>query len=154
MSEENAKKYVLSQYCYYDKFLNRFSGARTYQLGLGIPHLYSTRDYYEMKGDYWRVRKSETKVIYRVTLSEKWMSQFKLKHTSTEQNWPYDHIPSNVEPGYTKAKLITNFDIDDEGLATEVSRTAVFYYGYSQLIFGVDKEGYKLNSKEVCVNKK
>lgn len=67
---------------YWDKFMNRFSPESTYEIGWGIKHLYSTRDYYECKSDYWRVRKNETKVVYRVHLSSKYQKQFILKHKS------------------------------------------------------------------------
>lgn len=62
---------------YLDKFMNRFTGAQTFQFGWGISHLYSTRDYYEAREDYWRVRKDETKVIYRVKLSPEWKNKVK-----------------------------------------------------------------------------
>ena len=65
---------------YLDKFMNRFTGLQTFQIGWGIKHLYSTRDYYEDHEDYWRVRKAETSVIYRVHLNPKWLKKFVLKH--------------------------------------------------------------------------
>lgn len=53
---------------YWDKYLNH-SGASTYQIGCGIDHLYSTRDYWEARGgDYWQVKKNETEAIYIVHL--------------------------------------------------------------------------------------
>ena len=64
-------------YGYWDKFMNRFTPESTYEIGLGIKHLYSTRDYYEAHEDYWRVNKKETKVIYRVHLNKR---NFTLKH--------------------------------------------------------------------------
>lgn len=72
---------------YLDKFMNRFTGAQTYQFGFGIEHLYSTRDYYEAHDDYWRVFKRETKAIYRVHLDKKWLKMFKLKHRIEKMPW-------------------------------------------------------------------
>ena len=56
---------------YFDKGMNAFTGPRTYQLGIGLEHLYSTRDYFEAKNRPWRVKKSETKAIYCVHLDRK-----------------------------------------------------------------------------------
>lgn len=88
----------LSQ-CYLDKFMNQFTGAQSFQIGWGIKHLYSTRDYYECHEDYWRVKKNETEVIYRVHLNER---PFILKHKtevtqlseniSIHSNYDYDLI--------------------------------------------------------------
>lgn len=65
---------------YYEKYMNMYSGASTFYLAFGIKHLYSTRDYFECHEDYWKVKKNETKAIYRIHLDEKWVNQFKLKH--------------------------------------------------------------------------
>ena len=71
--EENNDEYS----GYLDKFMNRFTGLQTFQIGWGIHHLYSTRDYYEAHEDYWRVLKRETAIIYRVHLEPR---DFILKH--------------------------------------------------------------------------
>lgn len=65
---EEAKGLALFDFSYLDKFMNRFSGHQTFQIGCGITHLYSTRDYWEIRDDYWRVKKSETKAIYLIHL--------------------------------------------------------------------------------------
>lgn len=82
--EKASKNAVLYEYSYLDKFMNQFTGAQTFQIGWGIKHLYSTRDYYEAHEDYWRVRKNETKAIYRIKLSEKLLKAFILKHFSVK----------------------------------------------------------------------
>ena len=64
---------------YFDKFMNRFSPPKTFEIGIGIKHLYSTRDYYEDREDYWRVNKRATKRIYRITLDPKWWKAFVVK---------------------------------------------------------------------------
>lgn len=76
---------------YLDKFMNRFTGLQTFQIGWGIKHLYSTRDYYEAHEDYWKVRKKETAVIYRVHLEPR---EFVLKHKKeiTQRISPYEYI--------------------------------------------------------------
>lgn len=74
--EENNEEYS----GYLDKFMNRYTGLQTFQIGWGIKHLYSTRDYYEDHEDYWRVNKKETAVIYKITLDSKWLKKFILKH--------------------------------------------------------------------------
>lgn len=68
---------------YLDKFMNRYTGLQTFQIGFGIRHLYSTRDYYEDHDDYWRVAKKETAVIYRVHLEPR---EFVLKHKKVIEN--------------------------------------------------------------------
>ena len=65
---EEAEGLALFDFSYLDKFMNRFSGNQTFQIGCGITHLYSTRDYWEIRDDYWRVKKSETKAIYLIHL--------------------------------------------------------------------------------------
>ena len=62
-----AKEFALINNSYCDKWLNR-QGSSTYVIGCGIEHLYSTRDYWEIKNDYWKVKKRETKAIYIVHL--------------------------------------------------------------------------------------
>ena len=67
-TREEAFKLALFSCSYLDKFMNRLSGHQTFQIGCGITHLYSTRDYWEIRDDYWRVKKSETKAIYLIHL--------------------------------------------------------------------------------------
>ncbi len=76
---------------YMDKFMNCYTGLQTFQIGWGIKHLYSTRDYYEAHEDYWKVRKKETAVIYRVQLEPR---EFVLKHKKeiTKRISPYEYI--------------------------------------------------------------
>ena len=68
LTHEEAFKSVLFNASYLDKFMNRFTGHQTFQMGYNISHLYSTRDYYECGDDYWRVKKIETRAIYKVHL--------------------------------------------------------------------------------------
>lgn len=42
--------------------------GRSFQIGLNIVHLYSTRDYYQSKLGSWKVKKRHLKAIYRVHL--------------------------------------------------------------------------------------
>lgn len=128
---------------YLDKYMNRFTGAQTYQLGIGIDHLYSTRDYYECREDYWRVRKDETKVIYRIKLSPAHIDKFVLKHKKEVKDWPYDELPDSVSPDYEDAKLEIHYDlIGDEFV--EVGRTAVFKFPGLSDVIPVDKEGHRI----------
>lgn len=68
LTRDEAFKSALFNASYLDKFMNRFTGHQTFQMGFNIDHLYSTRDYFECHDDYWRVKKSETKAIYKVHL--------------------------------------------------------------------------------------
>ena len=65
---------------YFDMYMNKLSGPKTYEIAMGLRHIYSTRDYFESKDDYWRVLKRETKAIYRVYLDVKYLKEFKYKH--------------------------------------------------------------------------
>lgn len=115
------KNTVLYAHSYLDKFMNQYTGAQTFQIGWGIKHLYSTRDYYEMRGDYWRVSKKETKVIYRVHLDEKWQKQFFLKH--------YKKIVKNISGNQW---IETSYDYNYEKCAyIPVSSTLVTKNEYS-----------------------
>lgn len=69
LNDEEAYKFALLDCSYLDKFMNRFSGHQTFQIGCGIDHLYSNRDYWYAAEDYWRVKKKETKSIYLIHLS-------------------------------------------------------------------------------------
>lgn len=128
---------------YLDKFMNRFTGAQDFQIGWGIRHLYSTRDYYEAHEDYWRVSKKETKVIYRITLDSHWTDEFILKHKTDIKPWPYDFLPEGVSPDYSSADLHIEYELDGE-IWVERGRSAYFYYEHSQAIIPVDKDGREI----------
>ena len=100
LTPDEARNLCRHEWTYLDKFMNCFTGAQTFQIGWGISHLYSTRDYYESHEDYWRVSKKETKVIYRVKLSDKWLDKFVLKHKTIYNAWPYDKLPEGVNPKF------------------------------------------------------
>lgn len=130
---------------YLDKFMNRFSGARTYQFGLGIKHLYSTRDYFEDKEDYWRVLKRETKAIYRIHLDKMYAERFKLKHKVVTEPWPYSE--KEVKPG---AELQIRLDLDEKsGQWIETSLVKVVYNGNSKSYTPVDKNGNEIKPETV-----
>ena len=96
---------------YLDKWMNRFSGPRTYQIGFGIEHVYSTRDYFEAKmGDYWKVLKRETKALYRVHLDHKYVENFKLKHKTTRIPWS-EAFNCDCDADWW---LETRYDLDEE----------------------------------------
>ena len=128
---------------YLDKFMNRFTGAQTYQLGFGIKHLYSTRDYYECRdGDYWKIRKDETKVIYRIKLDPKWLQLFEVKNKTEIIDWPYDKLPEGVEPGFVEAKLAIGYYKAEDGSWCESCRTGRFKYSFGRMdIVAVNEDG-------------
>ena len=95
---------------YLDKYMDMFSGPTTFEFGVGIKHLYSTRDYFESKEDYWKVSKRETKAIYRIHIREKWVKHFKLKHYTSISDWPY--IGEEPKKG-EKIELPVHYDLDD-----------------------------------------
>ncbi len=130
---------------YLDKFMNRFTGAQTFQFAMGIEKLYSTRDYYEMHGDYWKVRKDETKVIYRVKLSPKWLDKFVLKYKTEKIDWPYNELPEGVSPDYVEGLLVIGYYKDEDGTWQESYRSGEFRYsGGMKMILPVDEEGHKI----------
>lgn len=97
---------------YLDKYMNRYTGAQTYQFAMGIRHLYSTRDYFETKGeDYWKVAKKETKAIYRIHLDEKHVKSFKLKHKTiislrfSENHWVEDNYALENDEWVLKSRV-------------------------------------------------
>lgn len=92
---------------YFDKFMNQFSGPKTYEMAIGLRHIYSTRDYFESKEDYWRVLKRETKAIYRIHLDVKHLKNFKLKH-KTEWVYVFCDQKENFEHRIEK-----NYDLDE-----------------------------------------
>lgn len=99
---------------YLDKFMNRFTGATTYQIGMGIKHLYSTRDYFEAKEDYWRVAKKETKAIYRIHLHPYHLKCFKLKHKKVISKVFDDETPQNQHYVEDHYDLVEATDIEPE----------------------------------------
>lgn len=141
MTDEECHEYCVRACSYLDKFMNNFTGPRTFQIGFGIRHLYSTRDYYEAHEDYWRVSKRETKVIYRIKLSESWINKFVLKHKREVQLWPYNELPDGVDPDYIHATLDIWYDRDADGHWVERNREGRFEYGFRTEIIQVDKEG-------------
>lgn len=144
LSREEAMDMCRRSYTYLDKFINRYTGAQTFQFSWGIKHLYSTRDYYESRDDYWRVRKDETRVIYRINLSSKWLEKFVLKHKEVAQEWQYNQLPKGVSPDYEEALLCINYDLED-GEFKEHGRYGRFVYKHCEYIIPVDENG---NTKE------
>lgn len=63
---------ALYDFSYLDKWMDR-SGHTTYEFGIGLDHLYSTRDKWQAKGwiDYFEVRKKDTKAVYIIHLEGK-----------------------------------------------------------------------------------
>jgi len=137
---------------YLDKFMNRYTGAQTYQIGFGIKHLYSTRDYYECREDYWRVSKKETKVIYRIKLADHWAEEFVLKHRTETIDWPYNELPEGVSPDYIAALLCINYDVQEDGSWKEIGRYGRFIYEHMESHIPVDKDGNAL--KDIVNNVK
>lgn len=135
-TEEEVKEYCESVYMYFDKFMDRFTGPATFEVGIGIKHLYSTRDYYEDRDDYWRVSKKDTKVIYRINLSEEWLAKFELKHKTEIIDWPYNELPDNVSPDFIKAELHTTYR-KVNGEWVEEYRNGVFRYDSVTVVTGV-----------------
>jgi len=68
LNRDEAYEFALLDASYLDKFMNRFSGHQTFQIGCGIDHIYSNRDYWYATEDYWKVKKKETKAIYLIHL--------------------------------------------------------------------------------------
>ncbi len=138
---------VRIRFMYLDKFMNRFTGARSYQIGFGIKHLYSTRDYYEAREDYWKVRKAETKVIYRIKLSDKWKNEFVLKHKTEKEDWKFNVLPDGVRPDFDSGKFCKHYDkVDGEWKVT--GYTGEFRFGQCLHIIPVDENGNKINTSE------
>lgn len=96
---------------YLDKYMDMYSGPTTFEFGVGIKHLYSTRDYFEDKEDYWKVLKRETKAIYRIHIREIWIKHFKLKHKTEVRPWPYLEV--ETEEG-EELELHIHYVLDEE----------------------------------------
>ena len=128
---------------YLDKFLN-ILGPATYLLGTGIKHLYSTRDYFESKDDYWRVPKRETKAVYRIYLDKKWLNQFVLKHLRVASPWPYvDKYPLPEGAEYQELVVAYDFDIAT-GEWIEKGRSRKIVFPDSLHVISIDKEGNEI----------
>ena len=126
---------------YWDKFMNRFGGPQTYQTGIGIKHLYVTRDYFEDKEDHWRVSKRETKAIYRIHFDKKWVEQFVIKHKTERQPWPYSDEPNCF--------LDISYNLDEKtGEFVECYRSKVVKNEHSTSYFPVDKDGNLKNNSQ------
>ena len=106
---------------YLDKFTNLL-GPSTYLVATRIHHLYSTRDYFEDREDYFRIPKNETKSIYRVHLDARWQDQFVLKHKTVvlEQQDETHWIEGNyvLDPDTKEWKLKTKVQVVAEGYCT------------------------------------
>ena len=129
---------------YLDKYTN-ILGPATYVASSNIEHLYITRDYFENRAEYWRVRKDETKAIYRIHLDKKWTEKFVLKHKTVISPWPYpyvDELPDEVD-----RELHVWYDLDEETGEWKVKGySKVIYYGEarSKIIIPVDENGNEL----------
>lgn len=100
---------------YLDKFMNAYTGARSYQIGFGIPHLYSARNWFEARdGDYWRVAKHETAAVYRIRLDPKWSESFELRHRVRREPWP-EGTPVPWDGAWESAELAVTEDLEDGG---------------------------------------
>lgn len=130
---------------YLDKYMDMFTGPVTYEFGVGIKHLYSTRDYFECKEDYWRVLKRETKAIYRIHLRDMWLKRFKLRHKTIKTDWPY--IDLDTKKG-EKLELHIHYDLDKETDEwVESYRTKVIKSGGCTEIIPVDENGNEIRPK-------
>ncbi len=70
--EDNEKQYqdyktrtLLAASSYLDKFLTR-AGMQTYLIRCDVQHLYSRRNYFYTKDDYFQIDKRETKAVYLI----------------------------------------------------------------------------------------
>ena len=145
ISESKVLDIVRHRFMYLDKYMNRF-GATSFYIGLGISHLYSSRDYYECHDDYWKVRKAETKVIYRVKLSDIWKNSFVVKHKTVKEDWKFNTLPEGVSPNFDDAKLCTEYDRVDDDFVTK-GRYGKFRYGRMTMIVAVDENGKRVKEE-------
>lgn len=128
---------------YWDKFMNRFDGPATYEIGIGIKHLYSTRDYYECKEDYWRVRKDQTKVIYRIRISQKWKDKFILKHKTIIEDVDPEKFKEDIEHGLD-VKLHKKYDLVNGEFVLK-GRVIIKRSKYSSMHIPVDENLLPIN---------
>jgi hypothetical protein len=72
LTDAEAFNLSLYDYSYYDKWMDK-AGHKTYEFGIGLDHLYSTRDKWLAKGwiDYFEVRKKDTQAVYIIHLEGK-----------------------------------------------------------------------------------
>lgn len=130
---------------YLDKYMDMYSGPTTFEFGVGIKHLYSTRDYFEGKEDYWKVLKRETKAIYRIHIREIWVKHFKLKHYTSVSDWPY--IGEKPKKG-EKIELHVHYDLDDTNDKwVEAYRMKVIKRDGSTSSVFVDENGHEIPTK-------
>jgi len=125
---------------YLDKYMDMYSGPTTFEFGVGIKHLYSTRDYFEDKEDYWRVPKRETKAIYRIHVREIWVKHFKLRHKT-------EIIPYAADKD-TTVEIHIHYDLDEENDKwVETYRSKVTKNGNCKFSVLVDENGNEIPTK-------
>lgn len=125
---------------WWDKFMNRFSPASDHYVGVGIRHLYSTRDYFVASDDsLWRIPKKTAKAVYRIHLDPKWERRFSVKRKVISQPWPYGKtsFPTTLE---IHVKLV-------DGKWVEEYRTKHEYRKWSESITTVDENGNERERK-------
>jgi len=126
---------------YLDKYMDMYSGPTTFEFGVGIKHLYSTRDYFEDKEDYWRVPKRETKAIYRIHIREIWVKHFKLRHKT-------EIIPYAADKD-TTVEIHIHYDLDEENDKwVETYRSKVTKNGNCKSSVLVDENGNEIPTKK------
>ncbi len=126
---------------YLDKYMDMYSGPTTFEFGVGIKHLYSTRDYFEDKEDYWRVPKRETKAIYRIHIREIWVKHFKLRHKT-------EIIPYAADKD-TTIEIHVHYDLDEENDKwVETYRSKVTKNGNCKSSVLVDENGNEIPTKK------
>lgn len=119
---------------YLDKYVS-ILGPATYAECTGARHIYITRDYFESKEWQWRVKKSETKSIYRIHLSEKWKKQFILKRKLVKEQWPFPLSEKELEKDEEKRELWTYYRLNQEtGLWEIYSQSMVVHYVHSTCV--------------------
>lgn len=111
---EEAYSYALYDYSYLDKFMNRFTGQQTFQIGCGIDHIYSNRDYWYSKGDYWQVRKRDTKAIYLIRLNPNFVTGNKFNVGDTVRI-DLDKVQDNFKK-YNKNYIVRNIRKSNRGV--------------------------------------
>ena len=125
--------------------MNCFSCPGTYEIGFGIRHLYTTRDYFESREDYWRVPKKETKAIYRIHLDEKWANMFVLKHKTETEPWPYARDDAEPDDEWYLEKT---FALEEEtGEWKIIGYTLVIKSKHRTLYIPVDENGNRIKKE-------
>lgn len=64
-NDEDIMSYCLFSKSYLDKYLTR-SGNQTYLIRCDVKHLYSKRNYFYTKDDYFEIQKDRTKAVYLI----------------------------------------------------------------------------------------